>query len=120
MASATFILHQHRTSCTLYFRNILAVLAGIVAGWIVNMGLIVLTAKLMPPPAGVDVNGIASINAHIPRILVRAVADALSRTCPRNVRRRVRGGPFRHFEQLVLALTLGVFFLLGGIVAVSA
>ncbi|MCB9181384.1 MAG: hypothetical protein H6596_10245 [Flavobacteriales bacterium] len=100
-------------------RNILAVLAGIVAGWIVNMGLIMLTAKLMPPPAGVDVNDIASINAHIheysfAQLLMPFLAHALGTFAAGFVVAR-----FAASRQLVLALALGVFFLLGGIAAVS-
>ena len=37
-------------------RNILAVLAGVIVGSIVNMTLIALSATIIPPPAGVDVS----------------------------------------------------------------
>jgi hypothetical protein len=35
-------------------RNILAIVAGFVAGAIVNMGLIMLSGSIIPPPAGAD------------------------------------------------------------------
>jgi hypothetical protein len=37
-------------------RNVLALLAGIAVGGGVNMGLITLSPRLIPPPAGVDVS----------------------------------------------------------------
>ena len=42
-------------------RNVLAVLAGIIIGSIVNMALIMLSPTLIPPPAGVDVNNAESL-----------------------------------------------------------
>ena len=42
-------------------RNVLAVLAGIAIGGIVNMALITLIPWLVPPPAGVDVNSAESL-----------------------------------------------------------
>jgi hypothetical protein len=35
-------------------RNILAVLAGLVAGSVVNMGIIMISGSIIPPPEGVD------------------------------------------------------------------
>ena len=43
-------------------RNILAVVAGIVIGSVVNMGLITLGSQLIPPPAGVDVSDAESLS----------------------------------------------------------
>jgi len=43
-------------------RNVLAVLAGIVFGGVVNMALIVVSPSLIPPPAGVDVNDAESLS----------------------------------------------------------
>ncbi len=46
-------------------RNILAVVAGIVAGGLVNMGLVMISGSVIPPPAGVDVMNADSIAANI-------------------------------------------------------
>ncbi len=46
-------------------KNILAVLAGLIAGGLVNMGLIYAGRALLPPPTGEDVNDIPIINAYI-------------------------------------------------------
>ena len=42
-------------------RNVLAVVAGLVIGSVVNMGIITLGAALIPPPAGVDVSNTESL-----------------------------------------------------------
>jgi hypothetical protein len=46
-------------------RNVLAVLAGIVIGAVVNGALITLSPSLIPPPAGVDVTDTASLAQSI-------------------------------------------------------
>ena len=43
-------------------RNVLALLAGIAIGGVVNMALITLSPSLIPPPAGVDVNSAESLS----------------------------------------------------------
>ena len=43
-------------------RNVLAVLAGIVIGSVVNMALITVSPSLIPTPAGVDVNDVESLS----------------------------------------------------------
>jgi len=35
-------------------RNILAVIAGLLAGGLLNMAIIMVSVKIIPPPAGVD------------------------------------------------------------------
>ncbi|MGZ8867408.1 MAG: hypothetical protein ACXW2P_03615 [Thermoanaerobaculia bacterium] len=46
-------------------RNVLAVVAGIVVGGVVNMALITVSPSLIPPPAGVDVNDAESLKRSI-------------------------------------------------------
>lgn len=43
-------------------RNVLALLAGIAIGGVVNMALITLSPSLIPPPAGVDVTNAESLS----------------------------------------------------------
>jgi len=43
-------------------RNVLAVVAGIVVGSLVNMALIALSPSLIPPPAGVDLSNAESLS----------------------------------------------------------
>lgn len=100
-------------------RNILAVLAGLVAGGVVNMALIQLGGMLMPPPEGVDVNDINSINAHIgeysvAQLLAPFLAHALGALVGAFVVARLAVS--RH---MVLALLIGGLNLVGGAMAVS-
>ena len=62
-------------------KNILASLAGLVVMMTVNMGLIMLLGSMFPPPEGVDINDINSINENLHRysnfqILVPFIAHA--------------------------------------------
>jgi hypothetical protein len=43
-------------------RNVLAIMAGIAIGGVVNMALIALSPSLIPPPTGVDVNNAESLS----------------------------------------------------------
>lgn len=99
-------------------RNILAVIAGIVVAGIVNMGLIILGGKFLPPPAGVDVNDIASINAHIReysvfQLLAPFIAHAAGVLVGAFLTAKLAAS--RH---LAMAMIIGAVFLLGGIMAV--
>lgn len=100
-------------------RNILAVLAGLVTGGIVNMALIHLGSTIMPPPEGVDVNDINSINAHIneysvPQLLAPFLAHALGALVGAFVVARLAAS-----RRMVLAILIGVLNLVGGAMAVS-
>lgn len=46
-------------------KNVLAVIAGIVIGGFVNMGLITISGSVIPPPAGVDVTDMESLKASM-------------------------------------------------------
>lgn len=99
-------------------KNSLAVIIGLFLGGIVNMGIIMLSSSIIPPPDGVDVNDMESIKssmhlyqprhfifpflAHAIGTLVGAFSAAL----------------IAANHQLKFAMAIGVFFLIGGIVAV--
>ncbi|MEY5032092.1 MAG: hypothetical protein RL354_1123 [Planctomycetota bacterium] len=51
-------------------RAIAGVFAGLIAGAALNMGIIYAGAALLPPPEGVDVGNIESINANIDKYTV--------------------------------------------------
>lgn len=99
-------------------RNILATLAGIAAGSAVNMALVHAGALLLPPPAGVDVNDLESINAHIgeysvPQLLAPFAAHALGAFAGAWVAATLAAA-----RRLVPACIVGGFFLLGGTMAI--
>lgn len=99
-------------------RNILAVIAGLLVGSFVNMGLIYLGMALLPAPPGVDVNDIASINAHIReystlQLLTPFFSHAIGTLAGAFLAARIAAS-----HNMAFALVIGVVFLIGGIMAV--
>ena len=99
-------------------RNILAVIAGLAAGSAVNMGLVMVGAKIIPPPAGVDVTDVESIKSAIhlfefKHFIVPFFAHALG-TLVGAVAAVIIAASYK----MILMLVIGGFFLLGGIINV--
>lgn len=98
---------------------VLAILAGIVAGWIVNMGLIVLGPSIIAIPEGMDPMDPESYKAHVHLLTAKnyimpflahalgtlAGAFTIAKLAPQN--------------KLKYAMFIGTFFLIGGIAAAS-
>lgn len=99
-------------------RNLLAVIAGLIVGGIVNMGLIILGGTLLPPPPGVDVNDIVSINAHIREYSVLQLMAPFIAHAAGVVAGVFLTTKLAATHHLALAMVVGAFFLLGGIMAV--
>ena len=96
-------------------RNVLAVIVGLIAGSAVNMGLVMVGAQIIPPPAGVDVTNVESIKASIhlfesKHFIVPFLAHALGTLVGAYVTVIIAAA-----YRLTLGLVIGVFFLLGGI-----
>ncbi len=96
-------------------RNILAVLAGIILGNIVNMGLVLLGPHIIQPPAGMDVTTMEGLKAsfHLlePRhFIFPFLAHALGTFAGAllTVLLAVK-------HQMRFALSIGIVFLIGGI-----
>lgn len=101
--------------------TVVAAVAGAFVGGVVNMSLILAGASLLPPPEGVDVEDIASINAHISeysvaQLLAPFVAHALGTLAGAFVAGALAPSPR---ARLRLALVIGVLFLVGGVMAVQ-
>lgn len=97
-------------------RNILAVLAGIIAGSAVNMGIITISGSVIPPPEGADITTMEGLKANMhlfepKHFLFPFLAHALGTfagawlTAILAVKYKIR-----------LAMVIGLFFLLGGII----
>lgn len=99
------------------FRNVVAVVAGLVVGGLVNMALVVAGTQLVPAPAGVDLRDAKSLAAGIHLLAPRhflfpflahglgTLAGALATHLAAATRRSA------------LACVIGVAFLAGGIAA---
>lgn len=99
-------------------KNILAILAGLVVGSIVNMGFIQVGLALIPPPPGSDaatMEGLkASIHLYEPRhfvfpFLAHAIGTFAGAACAAAIAASYK---------LAIAMTIGVLFLAGGLTMV--
>lgn len=98
-------------------RNILAILAGLVLGSVVNMAIITFGPSLIPPPAGVDMSTPEGLAAAIalfePRHFVTPfLAHALGTLVGAFVAYLVAAS-----HKVRFAYAIGVLFLIGGIAA---
>lgn len=96
-------------------KNILAVIAGVVAGGIVNWGLIQVSGSIITPPVGVDVSNMDSLTENIgqfsPRhFLFPFLAHALGTLVGAFTVAKLAANNHKIF-----ALSIGAFFLIGGI-----
>ena len=99
-------------------RNILAVIAGIVVGSLVNMGLINISRSVIPLPEGVDMSTPEGLKAGIhlfepKHFIFPFLAHALGTLTGAFVAAKLAAN-----NKMKFALGLGVFFLIGGITAV--
>ena len=98
-------------------RNILAVIAGVVIGALVNSALIMVSSSVVPPPAGVDVTTAEGLQAgmHLleaKHFIFPFLAHALGTLAGALVAALIAAS-----HKMKFAIGIGVFFLLGGIVA---
>ena len=99
-------------------KNILAVLAGIILGSIVNMGIIMLSSSIIPPPEGVDPSDMESLKSSMhlfepKHFIVPFLAHALGTLAGAFITALIAVN-----HKMKLALVIGLFFLLGGISSV--
>ncbi len=98
-------------------RNVLAILAGIVIGGVVNGALITISPSLIPPPAGVDVNSAESLgkSMHLfePRHFVMPfLAHALG-----TLAGALAAYLIAATSRARMAYVIGIVFLCGGVAA---
>ncbi len=98
-------------------RNILAVIAGVVVCMLVNGGIISLSASIIPPPAGMNVNDMESIraNAHLfepKHFIMPFLAHSLGSLLGAFVAALIAAS-----RKMTFALVIGILHLLGGIAA---
>lgn len=99
-------------------RNILAVVAGIVVGSIVNMALISVSGTIIPPPNGADVTTTEGLQAtmHLfepKHFLFPFLAHALGTFAGAFLAATIAAS-----HKFKFAMAIGVFFLAGGIASV--
>lgn len=96
-------------------RNIFAVIAGIIVGSAVNMGIILLSGSIIAPPDGVDLSSTESLKDSIhlfaPRhFIMPFLAHALG-----TFTGSVLAALIAANRKIIFALVIGGFFLIGGV-----
>ena len=99
-------------------RNILAVLAGAIVGSIVNMGIIMISGYVIPPPEGADVTTNEGLKEamHLfqpKHFLMPFLAHALGTLAGAFLAGRIAVS-----HKMKIALGIGLLFLVGGIMSV--
>lgn len=97
-------------------RNILAIITGIVLGSVVNMGIIMISGSIIPPPEGADVTTMEGLKESMylfqPRhFIFPFLAHALGTLVG-----AISAATIAANHKMKFALAIGVFFLIGGIV----
>lgn len=99
-------------------KNILAVIAGLVIGSVVNMGLIMISGSVIPPPDGADVTTTEGLKASMhlfepKHFIFPFLAHALGTFVGAFVAAMIAAN-----HKMKFAMSIGGFFLLGGISSV--
>ena len=109
---------QHQSTMNPILKNILAVLAGILIGGAVNMGLIMISGSIIPPPEGADMTTAEGLTAALPLLepkhfIFPFLAHALGTLVGAFLAAKLAAS-----KQLLMAMIIGLFTLAGGIAAV--
>lgn len=96
-------------------KNILAIIAGIGVGMVVNMGIIMISSSIIPPPEGIDNTTMEGLKAgmHLfepKHFIMPFLAHALGTLAGAFVAAKLAVS-----HQMKYAIGIGVFFLLGGL-----
>jgi len=95
-------------------KNILAVVAGVVVGSIVNMGIIMVSGSIILPPEGGDITTMEGLKATIhffepKHFIFPFLAHALGTLVGALVSAKIAAT-----RKMLMALIIGLFFLIGG------
>jgi hypothetical protein len=95
-------------------KNVLAVVAGLVAGSIVNMGIVMLSGSIIPPPEGGDITTMEGLKAtmHLfepKHFIFPFLAHALGTLVGAFIAAKIAAT-----RKMSMALVIGAFFLIGG------
>jgi hypothetical protein len=96
-------------------RNILAVIVGLIAGSAVNMGIIMISGSIIPPPEGVDNTTVEGLKAGIhlfqpKHFLFPFLAHAIGTFVGAFLAAFIAAN-----RKMLFAFVIGIFFLAGGI-----
>ena len=98
---------------------VLAILAGIVVGWVVNMGLIMLSPHIVAPPEGMDPMDAESYKAHVHLLTAKHYIVPFFAHALGTLAGAFTVAKLATQSKMKYAMFVGVFFLIGGIAAAS-
>lgn len=101
-------------------KNILAVIAGLIIGSIVNMGIIILSASIIPPPKGGDTTTMEGLQATMylfepKHFIMPFLAHALGTLVGAFVTAKIAAT-----RKMLFSLLVGAFFFIGGAISASS
>ncbi len=96
-------------------KNILSIIAGAVIGSVVNMGIILMSSFVIPPPAGADVTTVEGLKASMhlfepKHFIMPFLAHALGTFVGAFVAAKIAAN-----NKMKFAMIIGILFLAGGI-----
>lgn len=100
-------------------KNVLAVVAGVIIGSMVNMGIIMISGSIIPPPEGGDITTMEGLKStmHLfepKHFIFPFLAHALGTLLGAFVAAKIAAG-----KKMLMALLVGLFFLIGGTVNIA-
>ncbi len=96
-------------------RNIVAVLVGLTVGSAVNMGIIIISGSIIPPPEGVDLSNMESLKANMHLFEFRHFIMPFIAHAFGTFAGALLAGIIAASHRMKLAMAIGIFFLIGGI-----
>lgn len=99
-------------------RNVLAVIAGLVVGSVVNMGIINISGSIIPPPEGADVTTMEGLKATMHLFESRHFIFPFLAHALGTLVGAIIAGLLAANHRLKFALSIGLFFMIGGIINV--
>lgn len=96
-------------------KNIIAVIVGLIVGSVVNMGIVMLSGIVIPPPNGADVTTMEGLRETLPlfepkHFVMPFLAHALGTLAGAFIAAKIAAT-----RKMLMALIIGLFFLGGGI-----
>ena len=100
-------------------KNVLAVVAGVIIGSMVNMGIIMISGSIIPPPEGGDITTMEGLKSTMHlfepnHFIFPFLAHALGTLVGAFVAAKIAAG-----KKMLMALLVGLFFLIGGTVNIA-
>ena len=100
-------------------KNILAVVAGVIVGSIVNMGIVMISGSIIPPPEGGNITTMEGLKSTIhlfepKHFIFPFLAHALGTLVGAFIAAKIAAT-----RKMLMALLIGLFFLIGGTVNIA-